>query len=95
MKAIVEYVEFKAVDTATDTAVIAALKQTDVVLDEIDGFIKRILAKREDTFVEVVYWENQASADAGLTSFSQDERSQLLFSLIEKSSVKISYSEII
>ncbi|MBM7074425.1 hypothetical protein JQC92_20770 [Shewanella sp. 202IG2-18] len=95
MSAIIEYVEFKANVNASDSEVIAALKQTDALLNEISGFEYRVLAKRDDVFVEVVYWKNQDSADAGLKTFSEDERSNLLFSLIDKETVQISYSEIL
>ncbi len=92
---IIEYVEFKALDGVTDEQVFAALKETDSLLQDIKGFQSRQIAKSEQIFIEVVYWNNQDEAAAGLKVFSEDARSANLFSLINKDSVTIRYSSIV
>ncbi len=91
MSKIIEYVEFKANKEISQNEVIEALRDTDNVLDEIQGFEKRELATKEDSFIEIVYWTDQASAMEGLEKFKVDTRSQRLFELIDPSSIVIRY----
>lgn len=95
LASVVEYVEFLPVPSASDLQVLDALKQTDALLAEIEGFVHRDLAKRDNYWVEVVFWRDQASADAGLEAFIADARSAPLFKLIDSDSVEIKYSKLI
>ncbi len=92
---IVEYVEFETQEGVTDSQVMAALKQTDAILAQVDGFVHRYLARRESTWVEVVFWYDRDAADAGLEVFKSDDRSAVLFSLIKEGSVSIRYSDLL
>lgn len=92
---IVEYVEFESREGVADSEVLSALKQTDAILHQIDGFVHRYLARRDSTWVEVVFWYDRNAADAGLEVFKADDRSAALFSLIEEGSVSIRYSDLL
>lgn len=92
---IVEYVEFKVLDGVTDEQVFSALKETDSLLAEVKGFKLRHIAKSDQLFVEVVYWNSQEEALKGLEIFQKDDRSNNLFELIDTDTVTIRYSSIV
>lgn len=93
---IVEYVTFKAAKGVEDEALKLAAFNTDEVLDNIDGFIKRHIAKSDDgTWVEVVYWKDQVSAEEGLELFLKQPLSKKFLDLIEEGSVEIRYANIL
>ncbi|MEH6442731.1 MAG: hypothetical protein V7784_02445 [Oceanospirillaceae bacterium] len=93
MQTIIEYVTFETDPKHSNEAVKQAIYQTDAILAQLDGFIKRDLAQRADaTWVEVVYWRDMKSAEEGLATFIKDTRSAELFAMIIQSSVKIDYS---
>lgn len=92
---VVEYVEFSAKPEFSDDEIIAAVNKTESMLDNVEGYVRRYVSKREDKWVEVVFWKDNKSAIAGLEYFKGDERSADLFNLIEEGSVSIRYSDII
>ena len=93
---IVEYVTFKAAEGVDDETLQSAAFNTDAVLNSIDGFIKRDIAKSDDdTWVEVVYWTDSASAEKGLALFLKDPLSKIFLDLIEENSVDIRYANIL
>lgn len=93
---VVEYVTFKAVKGVNDEALQSAAFNTDAVLNSIDGFIKRDIAKSDDDiWVEVVYWRDSISAEKGLESFLKDPLSKAFLDLIEEDSVDIRYASLL
>ncbi len=92
---IVEYVEFKPLNGVKDEQMFSALKETDSLLQDIKGFKSRLIAKSDQIFVEVVYWDSQEEASKGLKIFQEDIRYKNLFNLIDKDTVTIRYSSIV
>ena len=92
---VVEYVEFAPLPGVSDSQVLEALRQTDPLLAELEGFEHRYLARHQHAWVEVVFWRDQQAADAGLAYFKTDSRSAELFSLIDPDSVSISYASLL
>ncbi len=92
---IIEYVTFASNSGVSPEALKEGVEKTDVVLDSIDGFLKRFFAQQDDgLWVEVVFWRDKKAAEAGLEIFLKDPRSQALLQLIENSSVSITYSKV-
>lgn len=91
---IVEYVEFRSREGVDDSEVLEALQRTQTVLDTLDGFERRLLARNRDTWVEIVFWRDQHAATAGLAAFKTHPLSAPLFGLIIESSVSIRYSQL-
>lgn len=92
---IIESVTFKAKPKVSDEALIEAALKTDVVLDNIEGFIHRYIAKQDNqTWLEVVFWQQKTLAEQGLQLFLQADESKAFLDLIESRSVKIEYAEI-
>ncbi len=91
---VIEYVEFAPRTGVSDQQILTALKQTDGILADLDGFEHRYLARHDEAWVEVVFWRDQSAADAGLAYFKTDRRSAALFELIDADSVSIRYANL-
>lgn len=90
---VIEYVTFKAKEDIPSEEMLAAAKNTDAVLANIDGFIHRIISWQENnTWIEVVFWETKEHAEKGLHLFLEDDKSKDFLSKIQEGSVKIEYS---
>ncbi len=93
---VIEYVSFETKEGIAKETILKALKDTDTVLQEIDGFVYRFIALQENnTWVEVVYWKSKPLAEAGLQKFLGNPISKKLLEMLKEGSVKIQYSEIL
>ncbi|GAA6154271.1 hypothetical protein [Pseudoteredinibacter isoporae] len=91
---VLEYVEFQCLSDIPDHQVLDALDETLAILDETEGFVYRHIAKRNDIWVELVFWNDRDSANTGLEKFNHDARSQKLLAMIDRDSVSIRYSNL-
>lgn len=92
---VVEYVEFTALAHCSDDEILEALRATQPILDNLEGFIQRHLGKRDEHWVEVVYWRDKAAATAGLEVFKFHPLSEPLFTKIRPESVVIRYAQLL
>ncbi|WP_299979274.1 hypothetical protein [uncultured Pseudoteredinibacter sp.] len=89
-----EYVEFRCDSKFSQQQIFDALDATIDILNETEGFVHRDIAKRDDIWVELVYWQDQDSANRGLEKFSSDPRNQTLLAMIDQDSLSIYYSQL-
>ena len=93
---VIEYVTFKAVDgiNQKELADVASAVNTNL-FNNYRGFIERTISLQDDgTWVEVVFWENMASAKEGLDKFLLDPLNAQFLSMVNPNSVVLTYSEV-
>lgn len=90
MTKVIEIVEFKLNSGVADAAALAAAQKTVEFVKEQDGFIRRSLNKNPDgVWVDVVEWQDMASAEAAGGKFMTDSRNAEFGSMIDGPSVRM------
>jgi len=93
---IIEQVSFQSHPDVNAAALQAESALFDRLLEKLEGFIQRFLARQDDgTWVEVVFWRDMASAEQALDIFLNDPATEKLRAMVDSDSVKITYSRLV
>ncbi|MEM6379434.1 MAG: antibiotic biosynthesis monooxygenase [Bacteroidota bacterium] len=87
---IVEITTFQLVEGTTDEAFLTATEQMQKdFLDKQAGFIRRQLAKGENGWVDIVFWESKAALETAMQHAESSEAAAPFIELIDFQSVQI------
>lgn len=88
MSGSIEMVSFKLNNGVSDEAFLSASQKIEGWVGKQPGFEYRALAKQQDgTWVDLVFWQNEAAAQAAGEKFMQASEPQEMMACIDKDTV--------
>lgn len=94
---VLELVSFKAKSGVALEQVVELNKEVMEVVRKFDGFVYRSLAFQEQsqTWLDVVYWQDAASATAAQEKFMQSKICQQLMEVVDVESTHMQHADIL
>ncbi len=94
---VLELVSFKTKPGITQEQVIELNKEVMTTVEKFDGFLYRSLAYQEQnqTWLDVVYWQDAASAKAAQEKFMQSKSCQQLMAVVDIESTHMQHADIL
>lgn len=94
---VVEIVTFKAKADVSHDEVVEANKSALQEIEMLEGFLYRSLAfnQANETWIDIVYWQDEAAAKNAGEVFMQSPACQKLMTVIEKESTNMQLADIL
>jgi heme-degrading monooxygenase HmoA len=95
MKKCIEVSQFKAKSGISKEKILEIANEMTPKIAMLDGFLSRKLTynKKENTFVCIIKWENEAKAQKATNDMIQSEEGGKLFALLDESSLSMMFLE--
>lgn len=95
MSKIFEVVSYKLNSDATVEQAVEANKQSLAFAEDQSGFIKRtVVANDNGQWMDIVEWDDMASAEAASANFMADERNHALLAVIDQKSLNMQHLDV-